>query len=52
MAAAAKNKDLQRQFDVLEGNYDDPFKIVLTAIRELMSANDPPKKRRIGFVQD
>ena len=50
--ALAENKDLKRHLDAMERKYDDQFKIVFTAIRELMSPKDPPKKRRIGFVQD
>ncbi len=44
------NKDLARRLDELEKKYDENFRVVFDAIRQLM---DPPaptgKKRRIGF---
>jgi hypothetical protein len=32
--------------------HDEAIAAVLSAIRELMSPPEPPKKRRIGFIQD
>jgi hypothetical protein len=47
------NKELARKLAKLEQKYDTQFKAVFEAIRELMSPPPlPPKKRRIGFVQD
>lgn len=43
------NAVLSRKLDALERKYDDQFKVVFTAIRELMTPPNPPKKRRIGF---
>ena len=48
----AEHKDINRKLIALERKYDDHFKVVFEAIRELMSPKDPPKKRRIGFIQD
>jgi hypothetical protein len=46
------NKDLSRRLDELEKKYDENFRVVFDAIRQLMAP--PPatdKKRRIGFHQ-
>lgn len=42
------HKDIIRRLDVMEGKYDNQFKIVFDAIRELMQ---PPEKPvvKIGF---
>jgi hypothetical protein len=45
------NSDLAKRLDDLESKYDDQFKVVFDAIRELMAPPAPPPKRRIGFVQ-
>ena len=44
----ASNKDLSRRLDVLEKKYDKQFRIVLEALRQIMT---PPEttKRKIGF---
>lgn len=42
--------DLARKLAALEKKYDAQFKVVFDAIRELMTAPEPPKKRRIGFI--
>jgi hypothetical protein len=46
----ATNKDLARKLDELEKKYDERFRVVFEAIRQL-TAPPPPadKKRRIGF---
>jgi hypothetical protein len=46
-----EHKDLASKLDTLERKYDDQFKVVFDAIRQLMT---PPaqKKRQIGFVKD
>jgi len=45
----ASNKELARRLDELEKKYDEQFKIVFDAIRELMTPPEP-KKRPIGFL--
>jgi len=45
----ASHADLARKLSVLEKKYDEQFKMVFDAIRELMTLPDPGKKRRIGF---
>ena len=45
----ASHADLARRLSALEKKYDDQFKIVFDAIRELMSPPEP-KKRLIGFL--
>ena len=46
------NRELARRLDDLESRYDQQFKIVFDAIRELMTPPAPAPKRRIGFVSD
>ena len=48
----AEHDDLKRQLATLERKYDGHFKIVFDAIKELMTPPEPPKKKRIGFIQD
>lgn len=48
----AEHEDLKRQLATMERKFDGHFKAVFDAIREFMSPPEPPKKRRIGFVQD
>jgi len=44
------HKDLARKLDELEKKYDENFRVVFEAIRQLMAPPTPPdKKRRIGF---
>ncbi len=47
----ASNKELARRLDELEKKYDEQFRIVFDAIRELMAPLEP-KKRPIGFLAD
>lgn len=49
---AAHSEDLARRLAAMESKYDGQFKVVFTAIRELMTAPEPTPKRRIGFVAD
>ena len=44
------NKELSKKLGALERKYDDQFKIVFEAIRQLMTPIQPKKKRPIGFV--
>lgn len=51
----ASNKELARKLDELErrlGAHDQAIASILSAICELMAPPEPPKKRRIGFIQD
>lgn len=45
----ASHARLVRKLEALERRYDNQFKIVFDALRELM-VPQPPKKRRIGFL--
>jgi hypothetical protein len=45
------NAELSRRLDELEAKYDDQFRAVFDAIRDLMAPPDAPKKR-IGFETD
>lgn len=45
----ASNEDLARKLNALENKYDQQFKVVFDAIRQLMGPTDPPKRRQIGF---
>ena len=47
----ASNAALSRKLAALESRYDEQFKIVFDAIRQMMAPPEP-KKRRIGFVRD
>jgi hypothetical protein len=42
------NAELARKLDELEKKYDEQFRVVFDAIRELMTPPESPKKR-IGF---
>ena len=43
------HKDLAKRLDELESRYDDQFKMVFDAIRQLMELPPVPPKPRIGF---
>jgi hypothetical protein len=44
------HKDLARKLEELERKYDEDFRVVFDAIRQLMAPPNPPaKKGRIGF---
>jgi len=45
----ASNAELARKLAALENKYDEQFKVVFDAIRELMMPPAPKKKRPIGF---
>lgn len=47
----ASNAELARKLADLEKKYDAQFKVVFDAIRQLMAAPEP-KKRKIGFLVD
>lgn len=44
------NAELGRKLAALERKYDDQFKVVFDAIRELMTPSAPTPKRRAGFT--
>jgi phage regulator Rha-like protein len=45
------HKDLARKINDMEKKYDHQFKIVFDAIKQLLAAPEP-KKRRIGFRRE
>lgn len=45
----ASHKDLERKFEALEKKYDSQFRVVFDAIRQLMTPQEP-RKRKIGFL--
>lgn len=45
----SSSPDLVRKLDALERKYDAQFKVVFTAIKQLMMPVEPKKKRQIGF---
>ena len=45
----ASHADLARKLSALEKKYDEQFKVVFDAIRELMVPPEPKKKGEIGF---
>ncbi len=47
----ASDAALSRKLAALERRYDEQFKIVFDAIRQMMAPPEP-KKRRIGFIRD
>ena len=52
---ARKLERLEHKLELRDGKlttHDDAIAAVLSAIRELMTPPEPPKKRRIGFIQD
>lgn len=46
----ASNTDMSRKLSALEKKYDNQFRVVFDAIRELMIPLEPRKKRPIGFA--
>lgn len=44
----ASNAELARKLEALEKQYDQQFKVVFDAIRQLLAPHEKPK-RRIGF---
>jgi len=47
--AFASNAELSKKLHDLEAKYDEQFKVVFDAIRQLMMPG-PESKRRIGFA--
>jgi hypothetical protein len=50
-AMLATHADLARRLNELEQKYDEQFRIVFEAIRELMTPEPVPPSRRIGFAK-
>jgi hypothetical protein len=48
----ASHADLARKLNELEKKYDQQFKIVFDAIRQLMTTPEPPKKPPIGYLTE
>ena len=48
----ATHKDLAQRLDELENRYDEQFKMVFDAIRQLMEPPPVPPKKHIGFRHD
>lgn len=46
----ATHADLARRLNELEQKYDEQFRVVFEAIRELMTPEPVPPSRRIGFA--
>ncbi len=44
------HKDLAKKLNNLEKKYDEQFKVVFDAIKQMMDTNDNKKKRPIGFA--
>ena len=52
---ARKLEKLEHRLELHSGkltDHDEAITAILSAIRELMTPPEPPKKRRIGFIQD
>ena len=49
-AMLATHADLARRLNELEQKYDEQFRVVFEAIRELMTPEPVPPSRRIGFA--
>jgi ORF6N domain-containing protein len=49
-ALLATHADLARRLDELEQKYDEQFRVVFEAIRELMAPEPVPPSRQIGFT--
>jgi len=45
----ASNKELARKFEELEQNYDKQFKVIFTAIRQLMQQPEESKRKPLGY---
>jgi hypothetical protein len=50
-AMLATHADLARRLNDLEQKYDEQFRVVFEAIRELMAPEPVPPSRRIGFAR-
>src|ERR1035437_9882573 len=48
----ASHADLARKLDDLEEKYDEQFRVVFDAIREMMAPPDEPPRELIGFAAE
>jgi hypothetical protein len=48
----ASHVELRKKLEDMEKKYDQQFRIVFDAIRELLEPNDPPDKKEYGFLVD
>ncbi|MCL2523950.1 MAG: ORF6N domain-containing protein [Betaproteobacteria bacterium] len=48
----ASNTELARKLAALECKYDEQFKVIFDAIRQLMAPSAATRKQSIGFVRD
>ena len=48
----SEHKELARKLEELEGKYDEQFRTVFEAIRQLMIPPEPEAKGTIGFRLD
>lgn len=48
----ASHVDLAKRLDELERNYDERFRVVFDAIREMMAPPPETRRRRIGFTRE
>ena len=44
------HEELKRKIDAMEEKYDENFKIVFEAIKQLIETEDKTKKKRIGYT--
>lgn len=47
----ASHEDLRRKIEDMESKYDEQFRVVFKAIRQLLAAEKKPE-RKIGFVRE
>ncbi|MEX0964385.1 MAG: ORF6N domain-containing protein [Pseudohongiellaceae bacterium] len=47
-----ENSELAARLDQLEQRYDEQFKVIFDAIRQLMIPPEPKQKKQIGFIWD
>jgi len=47
----ATHDDLRRKIEDMEANYDEQFRVVFEALRQLLETDEQPE-RRIGFVRE
>jgi hypothetical protein len=51
-AMLATHSNLARRLNELQQKYDEQFRVVFEAIRELMAPEPVPQSRRIGFASE
>ncbi len=44
------HEELKKKIEAMEEKYDENFKIVFEAIKQLIEVEDKPKKKRIGYT--